>query len=214
MQLSHLLGAGVLIAAVGFSARGNADNRKDLVIDPNQPLTNSSTVPANSASASSAASSSAASSPSSSSASDTIATPIVALPPAPPVANGHFVLVVEGDRNGLAVTFASKKTSPWAGVPKGFDSKWRASILDSKGAELANVPVDVRPFATDAQSVGKGPRVQGCIVIESKIGLLLNVPAFAAAQSYEFSRTDAAGVKTALGTMSGNAVRDLAGGGR
>ncbi|MFT7535126.1 MAG: hypothetical protein ACI85K_001077 [Hyphomicrobiaceae bacterium] len=209
MQLSHLLGAGVLIAAVGFSARGNADNRNDLVIDPNQPLTNSSTAPANSPSSSPAASSPSASSPS-----GTIATPIVALPPAPPMANGHFVLVVEGDRNGLAVTFASKKTSPWAGVPKGFDSKWRASILDGKGAELANVPVDVRPFATDAQSVGKGPRVQGCIVIESKIGLLLNVPAFAAAQSYEFSRTDAAGVKTALGTMSGNAVRDLAGGGR
>lgn len=186
MQLSHLLGAGVLIAAVGLSVRGDADNSNRPVINSVQPPASSSAVH--------------------------LAAPAPA--PAPPVANGHFVLVVEGDRNGLAVTFARKKAARWAGVPKGFDSNWRVSILDGNGTELADVPLDVRPFATDAQSVGKAPRVNGCYVVESKIGLLLNVPAFTAAQSYEFSRADKDAVKVALGTMSGNAVRELAGGGR
>ena len=133
---------------------------------------------------------------------------------APPVADGHYVLVVEGDRNALAVTFARKKADRWGGVPKGFDSNWRVSIRDRDDNELANVPLDVRPFATDAQSVGKGPRVYGCVVVTSKIGMLLNVPAFAEAATYEFSRTDADGAKTVLNTITGAAVRELAGGGR
>ena len=57
-------------------------------------------------------------------------------------------------------------------------------------------------------------RVNGCYVVDSKIGLLLNVPAYAAAQTYEFTRTEVDGTKVALGTMSGNAVRELSGGGR
>lgn len=183
MQLSHLLGSAVLIAAVGFSARGDANNNNRLVIDSTQPLTDSSTVQVS---------------------------PAIAAP----VASGHFVLVVEGDRNGLAVSFARQKAARWAGVPKGFNSNWRVSIRDGNGAELVNVPLDVRPFATDAQSVGQAPRVNGCYVVDSKIGLLLNVPAYAAAQTYEFTRAGADGVKVALGTMSGNAVRELAGGGR
>lgn len=133
---------------------------------------------------------------------------------APPVANGHYVLVVEGDRNSLAVTFASKKSSPWAGAPKAFQSNWRVSVLDVQGQELANVPLDVRPFATDARSVGKPLHVNGCVVVDSKIGMLVNVPAFANAASYTFSRQDAAGIKVALGTTTGFKVRDLAGEGR
>jgi hypothetical protein len=186
MQLSHLLGSAVLIAAVGFSVRGDADNNNRLVIDPTQPLGGSSTVQ--------------------------VSPPATA--PAAPVASGHFVLVVEGDRNGLAVTFARQKAARWAGVQKGFNSNWRVLIRDGNGAELVDVPIDVRPFATDAQSVGRAPRVNGCYVVESKIGLLLNVPAYAVAQTYEFTRAGTDGVKVPLGTMSGNAVRELAGGGR
>ncbi len=189
MQLSHLLGSAVLIAAVGFSVRGDADNNNRLVIDSTQPLGGSSTVQVS---------------------------PPATAPAAPvaPVASGHFVLVVEGDRNGLAVTFARQKAARWAGVQKGFNSNWRVLIRDGNGAELVDVPIDVRPFATDAQSVGRAPRVNGCYVVESKIGLLLNVPAYAVAQTYEFTRAGTDGIKVPLGTMSGNAVRELAGGGR
>jgi len=138
------------------------------------------------------------------------ATPTAApLPPA--IADGHYVLVVEGDRNGLGVTFASRKQAPWAGVPKALDSNWRLTLLDGRGLELADVPLDVRRFATDAGSVGKPARVQGCMVVDAKIGMLVNVPRFRDAQSYRFTRTDARGAVTVLGTVTGNRVRELAG---
>ena len=129
-------------------------------------------------------------------------------------ANGHYVLVIEGNRDGLAVTFARKKDDQWAGIPKGLSSNWRVSILDDKRQELATIPIDVSSFATDVQSLGQPARVQGCMVVDSKIGLLLNVPAFAAATNYVFSRTEPNGQITKLGTTSAPAVRELAGGGR
>ncbi|MCK5942385.1 MAG: hypothetical protein KAI24_10480 [Planctomycetes bacterium] len=145
------------------------------------------------------------------------AAPVVAPSPAPvgpPEADGHFVLVVEGDRNGLDVTFASRKAAPWAGVPKGFTSNWQLTVLDAADRQLAQVPLDVRPFATDAGSLGKPARVRGCIVVDSKIGMLVNVPRFAEAHAYRFSRTEPRGDVTLLGTVTGDRVRELAGGGR
>lgn len=192
MQLSHLLGAGVLIAAVGLSARSDANDANRTAPAPDLTATGTAAAPA----------------------AGPAAGPAAAPAPAPPTADGHFVLVVEGDRNALAVTFASKKAARWAGVPKGFDSNWRVAIHDAQGKQLADVPLDVSPFATDAGSVGKGPKVRGCFVVESKIGLLLNVPAFDAAYSYTFSRTEADGTPVALGTTSGDTIRELARGGR
>ena len=80
--------------------------------------------------------------------------------------DGHYVLVVEGDRDGLDVTFASKKDAPWAGAPKGFSSAWRLEVLDAAGAALAAVPLDVRPFATHAGAKGKPAVVRGCVVVD------------------------------------------------
>ena len=130
---------------------------------------------------------------------------------APPVADGHYVLVVEGDRDGLDVTFASRKQDPWAGAPKGLSDAWRLEVLDAGGAQLAEVPLDVRPFATDAASQGKPAVVRGCIVVDSKIGMLVNAPRYQGAASYRFSRTDARGVVTQLGTVAAAKVRELAG---
>lgn len=185
MQLSHLLVAGALVAAISVLARHEA-----AAPDPSSsPTTPPITAP--------------------------LAAPI-ALPAAParPAAAGHYVLVVEGDRNGLAVTFASKKAARWGGVPKGFISNWHVTVLDANGEELATVPLDVRPFATSANALGKKAKVHGCIVVDSKIGMLVNVPAYAAAASYVFARTENDGSVTTLGTTSGAKVRELAGGGR
>ena len=135
-------------------------------------------------------------------------------PPLPPVAAGHHVLVVEGDRNGLAITAASGKPDAWAGVPKGFASDWRLVIADAAGATLAEVPLDVRPFATGAADVGRADRVQGCIVTSARIGMLVNAPAFAAAASYTFVRPDERGRDVAIGVVPAGRVRELAGGGR
>lgn len=131
------------------------------------------------------------------------------LPPQQPVANGHFVLVVEGDRDQLGITAVSQKLDPWAGVPKGLTSAWSLSIRDAAGAELANVPLDLSKFDLDPAQKGKPLRVQGCIVKDSHVAMLANVPCFANAASYVFLRD-----KTAVGTVEGAAVRQLAGGGR
>lgn len=135
-------------------------------------------------------------------------------PPEPPVADGHLVLVVEGDRTGLSITAASAKTAPWAGVPKGLASDWRLRIRDARGGVLAELPLDVSAFAVGAGELGT-LRVEGCLVRDSRIAMLVNAPAFAAAAGYEFVRRgEAPDAWIALGTTTADQVRVLAGGGR
>ncbi|HEX5051638.1 MAG TPA: hypothetical protein VFZ65_07705 [Planctomycetota bacterium] len=134
-------------------------------------------------------------------------------PPEPPRANGHYVLVVEGDRDRLTITSANAKTDPWAGVPVGFASDWTLCVRDGGGAVLAEVPLDLTPFATSRAEKGQPVQVQGCIVRDSRIAMLVSVPRFDTAASYTFSHRDAGADRT-LGTVTGDAVRELAGGGR
>jgi hypothetical protein len=124
---------------------------------------------------------------------------------------GHYVLVVEGDRDGLDVTFARTKQAPWAGAPKGLVSSWRLAVLAADGSTLADVPLDVRRFATDAASQGKPVTVRGCVVVDSRIGMLVSVPRFANAARYRFTRTSERGVETNLGEVLASQVRELAG---
>lgn len=130
-------------------------------------------------------------------------------PPEAPQAVGHYALVVEGDRDGLHITAAVAKADPWAGVPKGFLSTWSLSIRDAKGDELASVPLDLSKFDLSPQAKGLPRTAQGCIVIDSHVAMLANVPAFADAASYTFLRD-----RTEVGTVAGVTVRQLAGGGR
>jgi hypothetical protein len=130
-----------------------------------------------------------------------------AAPTPPPVAAGHYVLVVEGDRDALAITAASRKAEPWAGPAKGLASAWSLTIHDARGELLATVPLDVSPFATDGQ---RGVRVEGCVVRDSRIGMLVNAPAFAAAATYTFTRHEN-GRTVALGTTAAEVVQQLAG---
>lgn len=134
--------------------------------------------------------------------------------PAPPVADGHYVLVVDGDRNALTITHARHKPDPWAGVPKGLTSDFRLTVRDGAGAVLADVPLDVTPFLTGAADVGMPVRVEGCLVRDPHIAMLVNVPAFATAASYGFVRREPGGAMLQIGAVGGAAVRELAGGGR
>lgn len=142
------------------------------------------------------------------------ATPVVAAAPAAP--QGHYVLVVEGHRDLLTITAASAKADPWAGVPKGFDSAWRLRVEDREGTPLADVPLDVRPFDVAPGALLRPTRVQGCIVTSPAIGMLVNVPAFANAARYTFTRPGEAGepAQQVLGVVDAATVRTLAGGGR
>ena len=139
--------------------------------------------------------------------------PPPATPLSPPLPNGHFVLVVEGDRDALAIPFARHKQDPWAGVPKGLRSAWTLTVRDAQDTVLAEVPLDVSPFATDVPT--QTPvQVTGCVVRSPRIGMLVSVPAFAQAASYSFVRRDGDGQPRSLGIVDGEAVRRLAGGGR
>lgn len=131
-------------------------------------------------------------------------------PTVPAVADGHFVLVVEGNRDALAITAASRKTDPWAGVQKGLASAWSLAIHDAAGTLLATVPLDVTPFATER---ARGVHVEGCVVRDSRIGMLVNAPAFADAASYTFTRIEN-GRSLPLGVVAAHAVLQLAGDGR
>lgn len=126
-----------------------------------------------------------------------------------PVADGHDVLVVEGDRNALAITFAAHKADPCGAPPKDLRSDWKLVIRDAQGATLTEVPLDVAKFATGAADVGSPRRVEGCIVTDARIAILVNAPTFASAASYEFLRGD-----VSIGRATANRVRQLAGGGR
>ncbi len=139
---------------------------------------------------------------------------VIAPPPTPPAtADGHFVLVVEGDRNALTIGHAQHKVAPWAGVPKGLTSNWLLAIRGDRGELLAEVPLDVSHFAVGAAEQGT-LQVEGCVVRNSRIAMLVNVPAFATATTYTMSRPDDAGRRVILGTIEGATVRMLAGGGR
>ncbi|MEO6596440.1 MAG: hypothetical protein ABIP94_16945 [Planctomycetota bacterium] len=173
MQLTHLMGAGVALAALGWLL--SAHEAVNPPVAPVAPL---------------------------------------APPPAPPVPNGHYVLVVEGDRDQLNITHASAKPAPWAGVPVGFTSDWTLTIRDARGELLAEVPLDVTSFATSALEKGQPLQVQGCIVRDSHIAMLVNVPRFDEAASYTFVRSTGRADQTALGTTPGDRVRELVGGGR
>jgi hypothetical protein len=137
-----------------------------------------------------------------------------AMSPLPPTAAGHFVLVVEGDRNQLSITAASAKPDPWAGAPKGLTSAWELVVLDADGASLATIPLDLSAFATGIFEQGQPLQVQGCVVRDTRIGLLVSAPAFATAASYRFRYLTADGNKVVIGTVDGAQVRHLAGGGR
>ena len=131
-------------------------------------------------------------------------------PPPPPLPeSGHYVLVIEGDRSALAITAASHKAAPWAGVQKGLESAWQLSIRDAEGQELRAIPLDMSPFDLRAERQGKGPTVTGCIVLDPRVGLLVNTPCLPGAASYEPHHDG-----KVVGSATALAVHDLAGGGR
>ncbi|MBX3462236.1 MAG: hypothetical protein KF830_03625 [Planctomycetes bacterium] len=141
------------------------------------------------------------------------APPLLPPPPPPPAADGHYSLVVEGDRDHLAITHARAKAEPWAGVPKGLQSDWRLQIRAADRSLLAEVPLDLAAFDLAPARKGGAVEVDGCIVRDPRVAMLANVPRFAAAAEYTFVRRQG-DAEVWLGTTAGAAVRELAGGGR
>lgn len=123
----------------------------------------------------------------------------------PPAAGpGHLVLIVEGTVRALDITAAVAKPDPWGGVPKGLRSPFELRILAEDGGELAVLPLDLSAFDTDPESIGRPLVVQGCLVRDWRIGLLVSVPDFDAAARYRFERDG-----VAIGEVAGETVRQL-----
>lgn len=133
--------------------------------------------------------------------------------PPPPPANGHFALVVEGDRDRLTITRAVAKADPWAGAPKGLVSRWSLAIAAADGTQLADVPLDLAHFDVAADRKGGPVHVEGCVVRDPRITMLQNVPAFPTAASYTFVRRDGAAA-TVIGSVTAARVAELTRGGR
>lgn len=139
--------------------------------------------------------------------------PATLTPPPPPRANGHFALVVEGDRDALSIRSAVAKPDPWSGPWKGLQSRWSLAILAADGTTLAEVPLDLAHFDLAAERKGGPIHVEGCVVRDPRIAMLVNVPRYAAAFSYSFVRRDGA-VVTPIGAVAAARVEELARGGR
>jgi hypothetical protein len=113
--------------------------------------------------------------------------PVPQSPPQDPAA-GHLVLVVEGTVNKLTITRAVAKPDAWAGVPKGLASRFALRILDAQGSVLHTVPLDLSAFDTDPAHIGRKLTVQGCLVRDWRIGMLVSVPQDPRASRFVFVR--------------------------
>ncbi|MCR9244901.1 MAG: hypothetical protein NXI31_07705 [bacterium] len=138
----------------------------------------------------------------------TTAKPAVSPPPQLP-GSGHYVLVIEGDRDALTVTHSSRKPARWAGVQKGLVSQWSLSIRDAANNELESIPLDLSHFDLRPERKGGALKVQGCVVRDTKVGILASVPCLENAARYMFLRG-----KEVVGSVAATRVFELAGGGR
>lgn len=121
---------------------------------------------------------------------------------------GHYVLVVEGNVKALRVSAAVAKDTPAGGPARPKPSEFRLSVRDGAGNELVSVPMDLSAFDLDPANIGKPPKVTGCIVKSTQVGVLLNVPRFAEAANYVILRGEAQ-----LGTLDAQGLRTLLAGG-
>lgn len=137
------------------------------------------------------------------------AKPVTAPPPPQLPGSGHYVLVIEGDRDALTVTHSSRKTARWAGVQKGLVSQWSLSIRDAANNELESIPLDLSHFDLRPERKGGALKVQGCVVRDTKVGILASAPCLKNAARYVFLRG-----KEVVGTVAATRVFELAGGGR
>ncbi|GAB4158359.1 MAG: hypothetical protein Fur0037_25900 [Planctomycetota bacterium] len=103
---------------------------------------------------------------------------------------GHFVIALEGTVQKLAATRAARKADPCGAIPKGLASAFAVVALDAKGEALWIRPIDLSSFDTDPSHIGRPIEVEGCVVKDWRIGLLVNVPDDPACERIEFRRED------------------------
>jgi hypothetical protein len=103
-------------------------------------------------------------------------------PPAPPPIPSTWILQIEGNAVGLAVTGASVKPfrfRPSRALPASTTS---VVLLDAAGKELTRVPLDLEHFCLDPGHVGQPDHVRGDLLQSHRVVCLVKVPALPIAE--------------------------------
>jgi hypothetical protein len=112
---------------------------------------------------------------------------IGALPPGPRQPVGHLILQIEGDARALRVSRITPKPDP-CGPIAGFVSEFSVAVFAADGTELGRYPLDLSAFDVDPARVGGAVRVEGCVVRDTRIATLANVPHWPDAARLEIAR--------------------------
>lgn len=103
--------------------------------------------------------------------------------PSAPEPQGHLILQVEGDARALRVTRITPKPDA-CGLAR-IESPYSVVVRDAAGRELGRVPLDLSKFDLDPARVGGALRVEGCVVHDTRVATLVNVPHWPTASRVE-----------------------------
>lgn len=99
---------------------------------------------------------------------------------------GHLILQIEGDANGLRVTWITPKQSAYN--PSTRTSPYRIELLDADGMVAGVYPLDLSQFDMNPARVGKPLRVQGCEIRDTRVATIANVAFLAGATAARIMR--------------------------
>lgn len=115
-----------------------------------------------------------------------------------PAVRGHLILQIEGDARALDVTHVTPKPDPF-GHLAGVAAEFVIEVRDRRGAVLGRFPLELDRFDLDPAHVGDPVRVEGCVLVDTKVAALASVPDFVDAAELrilrgeqELGRVDAA----------------------
>lgn len=133
----------------------------------------------------------------------------LAAPPQDPPARdpGTWILMIEGDARGLAVTRAVAK--PFAYREPRLESEWRLVLLDKNGKELAAPPLDFSPFCMEHAHVGQAPHVTGDFSREHRVVFTVKMPARADVAQIRIEHRPAGRTPEVLGRIDRDRLLDL-----
>jgi hypothetical protein len=105
----------------------------------------------------------------------------------PPDVRGHLILQTEGDARALDVTRITVKPDPF-GHLAGVQSEFAIELRDAAGRLLGSYPLELDRFDMDPAHVGRDLRVEGCVIVDTRVAALVNVPDFVAAAELRILR--------------------------
>ncbi len=129
----------------------------------------------------------------------TLATIRLSTPPNASTPDGHLVLIIEGDARSLSITQVVAKKDP-CGPTDTIESDYHILMLDADASVLARYPLDLSQFDLNPDHIGRPVQVEGCVLIDTKIAMLANVPYLPNATHIQITGPDSKVGELAAGT--------------